>query len=225
MAQPPEPVSEAFEHALAEERLRNTRQLNLLRFQGLTIFLVLGALLRAIGQYQIAPSLALLACYWAAAAATLLASRRSARLARLGGLAIPFIDMPMICLLMLGTIFRLHEAGFHAEASRLAYYTPVYYVGGLFLASLTLEVTHVYLAAMVAVGLELLLVYFGGMDIGLTVTLIFATGLAAFAFADGGRRVIRLVRSRGGARGLAQEPEGLRRAADVSPPVRQSPQA
>ena len=41
MAQPREPVSETFEHALAEERLRNTRQLNLFRFQSLTIFFVL----------------------------------------------------------------------------------------------------------------------------------------------------------------------------------------
>jgi len=43
MAQPREPVSETFEHALAEERLRNTRQLNLFRFQSLTIFFVLAA--------------------------------------------------------------------------------------------------------------------------------------------------------------------------------------
>jgi len=194
MAQPREPVSDAFEHALAEERLRSTRNLNLFRFQGLTIFLVLAVLLRVSLPFQpIQPSLALFACYWAAAGAILLASHRSARLARLGGLAIPFIDMPMICLLMLGTIFRLHDAGFHADASRLAYHTPVYYVGVLFLASLTLEATYVYLAAMVAAGLELLLAYFGGIDIGLTVISIFITGLTAFVFADSGRRVIRLV--------------------------------
>ena len=165
MPQPREPVSEAFEHALAEERLRSTRNLNLFRFQGLTIFLVLAVLLRVgLPFQQIGPSLALFACYWAAAGATLLASHRSARLARLGGLAIPFIDMPMICLLMLGTIFRLHDAGFHADASRLAYHTPVYYVGVLFLVSLTLEATYVYLAAMVAAGLEILLAYFGEID-------------------------------------------------------------
>src|SRR6266478_145323 len=103
MAEPREPVSDAFEHALAEERLRSTRNLNLFRFQGLTIFLVLAVLLRVSLPFQpIQPSLALFACYWAAAGAILLASHRSARLARLGGLAIPFIDMPMICLLTLG---------------------------------------------------------------------------------------------------------------------------
>src|SRR5207247_6079192 len=100
---------------------------------------------------------------------------------------------PMIFLLFLGTISRLHDAGFHADASRLAYHAPVYYVGVLFLASLTLEATYVYLAAMVAAGLELLLAYFGGIDIGLTVISIFITGLTAFLFADSGRRVIRLV--------------------------------
>src|SRR5439155_23054091 len=106
---------------------------------------------------------------------------------------IPFIDMPMIFLLVLGTISRLHDAGFHADASRLAYHAPVYYVGVLFLVSLPLEATSVYLAAMVAAGLEILLAYFGGMDIGLTVISIFITGLTAFVFADSGRRVIRLV--------------------------------
>ena len=194
MVQPPEPVSDAFQHALAEERLRSTRNLNLFRFQGLTIFLVLAVLLHVCLPFQpIGPSLTLFACYWAAAGATLLASHRSARLARLGGLAIPFIDIPMIFLLLLGTISRLHDAGFHADASRLAYHAPVYYVGVLFLVSLTLEATYVYLAAMVAAGLEILLAYFGGMDIGLTVISIFATGLTAFLFADSGRRVIRLV--------------------------------
>src|SRR5437867_9368605 len=75
MVQPPEPVSDAFQHALAEERLRSTRNLNLFRFQGLTIFLVLAFLLHICLPFQpIQPSLALFACYWAAAGAILLAS-------------------------------------------------------------------------------------------------------------------------------------------------------
>ena len=90
MVQPPEPVSDAFQHALAEERLRSTRNLNLFRFQGLTIFLVLAVLLRVSLPFQpIQPSLALFACYWAAAGATLLASHRSARSLALVGLPFP----------------------------------------------------------------------------------------------------------------------------------------
>jgi len=63
MVQPPEPVSDAFQHALAEERLRSTRNLNLFRFQGLTIFLVLAVLLHVCLPFQpIGPSLTLFAC-------------------------------------------------------------------------------------------------------------------------------------------------------------------
>jgi len=79
--------------------------------------------------------------------------------------------MPMIFLLMLGLISRLHEAGFHADASRPAYHTPVYYVGVLLFVAPGVALT----ALIIAVGLAFWLVKprptgkFSGSRIGLAI--------------------------------------------------------
>ena len=46
MAPHTDPAAEAFEHALAEERLRSTRKINLFRLQGVTAFLALMTVFR-----------------------------------------------------------------------------------------------------------------------------------------------------------------------------------
>jgi adenylate cyclase len=180
-----------FERALAEERLGNARRLNWIRVLGLTVFLALLGLLRT--RVAVGPPVGLFACYWALAVAVMWTSRRSARVARLGGLAIPFVDMPMVALLMLSTIWDLHAAGFEADASRLAFHVPVYFILLLFLASLLLETRQVYVAAAIAGGLQSALAWASGLPLELLATAIVAIALAAWMFADGGARVVRLV--------------------------------
>ena len=70
MAQPAEPATEAFERALAEERLRSTRLLSTFRFQSVTAFLALMMLFRLTVTDWVPPPLGLLAGYWVAAASS-----------------------------------------------------------------------------------------------------------------------------------------------------------
>ena len=85
MAPPTDPAVEAFERALAEERLRSTRKINLFRLQGVTAFLALMTVFRFTITGYISPPLWLFTAYWVAAAAVWWASVRSDRLAPLAG--------------------------------------------------------------------------------------------------------------------------------------------
>jgi len=137
MAQPAEPATEAFERALAEERLRSTRQLSAFRFQGVSAFLALMILFHLTVTGWVSPPLGLFAGYWVAAGVVWWTSRRSERLARLSGFSIPMIDMPFVLLLLRGAIAALQERGLHTEA--LASHAPLYYVSLVVLASFALE--------------------------------------------------------------------------------------
>jgi len=139
------------------------------------------------------PPLGLLAAYWAAAGIVWWASRQSDRLARLAGLSIPFVDMPLVFLLLRGGIARLQERGLHTDA--LAYHAPLYYVALLFLASLALENRYVYLAAGVAAGFEVLLALQGGPDITLLLLSVLVTAMMALLCTQASSRAIRLVQS------------------------------
>jgi len=167
------PVSEpadAFRRALRDERRRSARQINAFRLQALSVFLVVLKLLQfAMSPAWIGPSYALLASWWAAAAIFHWGSRISPRIAQAGGLSIPLVDMPMLYLLLAGTITALHAGGFHDHASRMAFHAVAYYLAFVFLASLTLERWQIGLAAAVAITFEALLAVLGGVEVGLLV--------------------------------------------------------
>jgi adenylate cyclase len=95
---------------------------------------------------------------------------------------------------MLSTVRDLHAAGFATDASRLAFHVPVYFLLLLFLASLLLETKQVYVAAAIACGLQSVLAGASGLSLDLLVTALVAIALAAWMFADGGARAVRLVR-------------------------------
>ncbi|HJW70031.1 MAG TPA: hypothetical protein VJ829_11790, partial [Candidatus Binatia bacterium] len=149
-----DPEADVFQRALAEERLRNARRLNLARLVAITAFIVLSVVFRHT-RYPVGPSLALFTCYWILAPGLLAAGRRSDRAARLGVLAIPFIDMPMAFLLLLSNVRGLQQAGYPGDAAALAAQAPIYYTLFIFLASLSLESTQVYVAAVVACVFEI----------------------------------------------------------------------
>jgi adenylate cyclase len=193
MAKPAEPATEAFERALAEERLRSTRQLSGFRFLAVTAFLALMMLFRLTITGWVSPPLGLFTGYWVAAGIVWWASRRSARLARLSALSIPMIDMPFVFVLLQGAIASLREHGRHTDA--LPYHAPLYFVALVFLTTFALEKRYVYLAAIVAAGCEALLAYQGGLDITLLALSILITGLVAVGCTRAGDRAVRLVRS------------------------------
>ena len=193
MERPTEGAAETFGRGLAAERLQSTHQINAFRLQGVTAFLTLLLLFRLTLAGWVPPPLGLLAAYWAAAGIVWWASRQSDRLARLAGLSIPFVDMPLVFLLLRGAIARLQERGLHTDA--LAYHAPLYYVALLFLASLALENRYVYLAAAVAAGFEALLALQGGLDITLLLLSVLVTAMMALLCTQASSRAIRLVQS------------------------------
>jgi adenylate cyclase len=144
----------------------------------------------------IGPPFAVFAAYFAMAAAVWWFTRRSERLARVSGLAIPIVDMPMLFLLVEPAIVRLHAAGEHAAAGRLAFHAPFYYVLLLLLGSLSLETPYIYAAALVAVAFEALLWRAGGVfDVTVLLASIVGTALAGAACAEATRGALALVRT------------------------------
>src|SRR5262249_37324132 len=150
-----DPAAVAFERALAEERLRSTRQINLFRVFAVTAFLALMAAFRLLIAGWIPPPFGLFTAYWAAAAPIWCASMRSERAARLAGQSIAVVDMPIVFLIVHGSVARLRAVGFGGDP--LVYSAPIYYIGLIFLASLALENRHVYVAGAVAGGCVTLL--------------------------------------------------------------------
>ena len=187
-----DPEADVFQRALADERLRNARRLNLARLVAITAFIALSEVLRHT-RYPVGPSLGLFACYWIVAAALLAASRRSDRAARLGVMAIPFVDMPMVFLLVLSNVRGLQQAGYPGDAVALTAQAPVYYALFVFLASLSLENTKVYVAAAVACVFEIALTWAGSGNPAVMIATIVATALAAWVFCDASGRAVRLV--------------------------------
>jgi adenylate cyclase len=189
-------AEDAFRRALTTEQLQNARAVNALRLGALTVVLVLLAVFRSTLPGWIGPPLALLAFWWTAAVVVLCASRRSDRLARLGSLSIALIDMPMAFLVLGMTIERLHAAGKHGDAARLALHAGVYYVGLIVAASLALEQRRIYLAAASAVVFGTALMFLGRKE-DLTIMVLTAATMGGIAVvvAYASRRALALVRA------------------------------
>ncbi len=87
--------ADIFDDALRQERCRNARRVNLLRFRAVSLFFAINlGLIVALDSPGSLSRLPAFACYWLVATAVWLANRRQDRLARLGSLPVSFIDMP-----------------------------------------------------------------------------------------------------------------------------------
>ena len=189
-------AEDTFRRALTAEQLQNARAVNALRLGALTLMLVLFAVFRSTLPGWIGPPLALATLWWTAAVGVLWASRRSDRLTRLGSLSIALLDMPMAFLVLAMTIERLHAAGRHGDAARLALHAGLYYVGLIFVASLALEQRRIYLATASAVVFETALMVLGRKeDPSIMVMTAAATGMMGVAVAYASRRALALVRA------------------------------
>ena len=176
--------AEHIARTLADERARNTRRINVFRFQALTAFLAIMLLARLRIAGYIVPSLALMATYWAAAGVVVWITPRSARGSELASLSIPFVDMPLVFLMLWQLMGRLQAAGYHGDADAMALHAPVYYALFLFLGVLSLKPARILLATTMAVALEVALGMRGGFDLARqftsAMTIVCAGTLSAF---------------------------------------------
>ncbi|MEI6193985.1 MAG: adenylate/guanylate cyclase domain-containing protein [Verrucomicrobiota bacterium] len=148
---------EIFERVLQAERQRNVRFFNTARFSAVSLFLTL----RLGVDYFLAQNGPrsfpwVLAGYWLLSGAIFLAARRSAWIARLSALAVPFLDMPAVFL------SQWLDLPFSNDPRSLANFTLSLFVVLVLLSALMLKPRRVVLAGGIAAGLQLWLQFVAG---------------------------------------------------------------
>jgi adenylate cyclase len=178
---------DAFQRALAAERLGNARRLNAIRFFGMCAFGPLLVFLDVgLGLPGWRGNLTAVGAYWAAAAVAFVLGRNLDRAAHLTSYAIPFVDMPMLYLVQRAYLNDPSDTG-------VAGFTIAVYVLMIHLAGLTLERWQVVLAAIVGALLGTHLQAMSGVDAGAMTATILLLGLMAIAVIYGNGRAIALV--------------------------------
>jgi adenylate cyclase len=174
MTAPQESEAEQFRAEISMARARSAREINLLRFLAVSLFLVLSlALGVGVGLPRWQGSLPLFAVYWVLAAAALEGSRRSQRVSRVASLAIPCVDMPMVFLLQWQSLANV------PDPRATAAFSVAIFVGLMILAALALEARQNIAAGVIATGLQLSLLYLTDAGLGLTLSSIVLLGLIA----------------------------------------------
>lgn len=182
------PELASFADALVREKVRNGRRLSLLRFVGVSVFLVLVVLLALVFDMEgWRRNLELLIAHWALAGLVLWASRRSDRVARLASLAIPLLDMPLVFFMQWGFF---ESSG---TASGTAGFSVGFYAFLIALAALSLEEWQIVVAAIAGTVCEEALQQLAGVGPGgrVATVLLLANTAAVCSYAT--RRTIRLV--------------------------------
>ncbi len=180
--------------ALAAERLDSTRRLNGYRLLMLTVFLALTQGLAATGFLGVGPSLLLIVPWWMGAALIYGLGRRSDRVARLGALALPLVEMPLLLVMMLDMSARVERAGYGEDAAPTAAHAIAYYLLLVFLASFTLERRYTYPTAAVGAACISALCLMTGVDVTVAVISAATVMIAAVMFSGVGDRAVHLVR-------------------------------
>ncbi|MFQ5477269.1 MAG: adenylate/guanylate cyclase domain-containing protein [Candidatus Binatia bacterium] len=183
---------EVFEQALADERLRSSRQLAIFRFAAVSALLVLLMVFRLIDARWIGP-LGIMALYWVLSAFAFWSSRRSRTATWMSNLAVLAIDMPIVLLAVWDNMRQLQAAGYGAEVKGMSLLASAFYVLLVALASLSLDTRQIYAAAAVAIVCQSVLIYVAGHDATLALTLAAAIIVAAALARYGVRRTTRMV--------------------------------
>jgi adenylate cyclase len=150
----------AVERALGQERLRTSRLFALFRFAGVSAYFLLSLVMGfVLGRPDWRTDWRLFGTYWILAALLWAGGRRSNVIARLGGLAIPLLDMPAVLALQLVAI-RIADPGYVVGSNT-----------GLFVllimgAMAALDARDVILAVVVAVVLQTVLAAKASAPIG-----------------------------------------------------------
>jgi class 3 adenylate cyclase len=160
-----ETTSEALRAALAAERLRNTRLVNVGRFVGVLATLGIELTLEATQPNYLGSHLWLHGVWLAAAIALLLACRRSDTLTRYAALALPLLDMPLFFLLMSSVVAALQHTGFADDGRAVAAGVTVFFALMVLMSGALLERRLLIVSAATALALSLGLQIEAGVDL------------------------------------------------------------
>jgi len=187
---------QALSRALAEERAHRAVQVSVFRVQAVTAFLLLLLLFRLFIPRWTGPSLLLFGAYWVAAMGVWAAARRGRLPPAITALSIPLLDMPLVFLLLGGSVAALKAGGEPEAAMFFPFHGTVYFVLLLLAAQMTLDAPGLWAATGIAVGFQVVLTYLGAgtsMDVTQLLLSIAALILTTVGGVYAGRRVAELV--------------------------------
>src|SRR5262249_31426126 len=142
-------LAQGVARALAQERLRSARLLNLLRLVGVSLFLaILICQVCAAHPHADLRAVRLLAGFWLVSIALAAGGHFSDRLARVGSLAIPFVDIPLVF------VAQLWGMSNSTDPRAVADFTLGIYVFLMMLATMALRGWPLLAAATIAMLLE-----------------------------------------------------------------------
>lgn len=188
-------ASDALARALDSERIRNTRFINAARLSALILAWLIDALFRTMSQSYVGPPWSIYAAWIFAAAIVTVASRRSERIARVAGLMIAAIDMPMLFVAMRALVADLYASGSGDDARVVATQAVVFYSLFIMLSGGLLGPARIAVGTVVAAVLLAWLQLAAGVD-----RVVVAFSMAAIAFSTvlgmaASRRAVVLVRA------------------------------
>jgi signal transduction histidine kinase len=174
--------------ALADERRKQARRINAIRFAGVSGFFVL-ALVMDIGLGAPAwhGDLHLFAAYWLATALLFFLVRRFDRLAGLATFAIAFVDVPVVFFLQLATFPT------SPSTSGVAGFTVGIYALLVMLAAFSLDGLQIGLTAASAAAFEIVLQIYADVGLGARISSALLLSLVALACVYASRRLVTLV--------------------------------
>jgi adenylate cyclase len=185
--------SEAYERAIAIERVRSAARLNALRLGSLSAFGLLTLAFRVFSPDWIGPQ-HILAVYWLAALAVRMFFRGGSWAVAASAWFIPFVDVPMILWLMSDNAAELSASGLPAHEHAIRLGAGAFFILIVFLSSLSLEVSRVVIVAGAAMIAEVVLMALGTPDMTWLVFMPTTTAVAAALAVYIVRRTERLVR-------------------------------
>lgn len=183
-----DPTMERELHRELEKARRvNGRNLNLIRFAGVSLLFGLSLLMDPIlGIEKWRGNLGPFFTYWLLAGVLYLISRRSARGALLASLAIPFVDMPAVFLIQ-------RESFATGDPLGIASFSLALYLFLVVLAASTLRVWQIVLAGAVGAALEATLLRLAQADYGTVAAALVLIALVTAGSAEAQRRIVRTV--------------------------------
>jgi len=177
-------ISDHLAKALGEERVANSKRLNLLRFGGVSCFLFASIAISIFHRIEIwTPSHIGLGIYTLIAALLLIGGRFSNALLALSRVAVPVFDMPMVFFIQMLHIGAAQEAG--ADPRVYSEFSVALYICLLMLSAYTLNVRFILGSVVIAIGFQQALHALSGASIdsrlfGATL-LLFAAWICHFA--------------------------------------------
>lgn len=151
-------TTDPFTQFLADERVRNARQVAAIRLAGATAVGVLSLSFKAAAPSFIGPPEWLHLPYVFVALAIYVLRRRSSSALWLDGLAIPVVDVPVVFELFRGSVVQLVARGVVDDALKLPYAASVFFVLMVLFSSVMLVRWQVLATAVAAVVFQVVLI-------------------------------------------------------------------